>query len=691
MLLTEAIIQDSADRYSACGIARKSKSKALVDGPRNITPVQKRGLYRELLAETTSPVIAARTLERIIAGNDLVGVSYLAIGSRAARSIGRVHLLDDGGRLVGYGTGFLVAPGVLMTNNHVLGSDLEAKHAFIEFDYELDIDGRDRPTVGFALLPDQGRFITNKELDFAIVAVAPRSQDGRRNLSEFGYLPLRPRPGKAFEGEYLTIIQHPGGERKQICVRENKLIKYLDNTIWYQTDTVAGSSGSPVFNGLWEVVALHHSGIPSTDKQGRTLAIDGRVWDASMGEAAMKWIANEGIRISRIVEFLRSNNPRDAIARNVVDAPLLPVHEQRELGANSAGNVASLRDGTIRISVPVPISIQFGSQQNLASSDASPQFDAPLMPNADGSFGIEDVVINQTNYDKRPGYDETFLGKGKLQVPLPVLSKTQRAKAVKLIGGGAGANVLRYYNYSVVMNGERKLAFFSAVNIDGSQRRDTGKREGDKWFIDPRIPEKFQVGEKFYASVKIKEAARVRVFDRGHLVRRLDATWGPTTSEAKRNGDDTFHFTNCSPQHYKFNQGHDLWAGIEDFVLFHAENKDQLATVINGPIFRRDDEARQGVKIPRQYFKIAVFVKNGALAAGGFVLSQTDLLAQDLPDEALKPLDPEEAKAFQFKISKIAALTGLDFGLLTQHDMAMQAFEAAVKLRPLESLSDIAI
>ena len=117
--------------------------------------------------------------------------------------------------------------------------------------------------------------------------------------------------------------------------------------------------------------------------------------------------------------------------------------------------------------MPVPISIQFGSQQNLASPDASPQSDAPLMPNADGSFGIEDVVIDQTNYDKRPGYNETFLGKGKLQVPLPVLSKTQRAKAVKRIGGGTD-NVLHYYNYSVVMNGERKLALLSAVNIDGS-------------------------------------------------------------------------------------------------------------------------------------------------------------------------------------------------------------------------------
>ena len=43
-------------------------------------------------------------------------------------------------------------------------------------------------------------------------------------------------------------------------MRENKLIKYTDHTLWYQTDTVAGSSGSPVFNNSWQVAALHHLG-----------------------------------------------------------------------------------------------------------------------------------------------------------------------------------------------------------------------------------------------------------------------------------------------------------------------------------------------------------------------------------------------------------------------------------------------
>ena len=39
------------------------------------------------------------------------------------------------------------------------------------------------------------------------------------------------------------------------------MVTYVDdNVVQYLTDTMPGSSGSPVFNAAWEVVALHHSG-----------------------------------------------------------------------------------------------------------------------------------------------------------------------------------------------------------------------------------------------------------------------------------------------------------------------------------------------------------------------------------------------------------------------------------------------
>jgi V8-like Glu-specific endopeptidase len=62
-----------------------------------------------------------------------------------------------------------------------------------------------------------------------------------------------------------------------------------------------GSSGSPVFNDQWELVALHHSGVPRRNAAGRVLAVNGRIWKEEMGEDRIDWVANEGIRVSSIV------------------------------------------------------------------------------------------------------------------------------------------------------------------------------------------------------------------------------------------------------------------------------------------------------------------------------------------------------------------------------------------------------
>ena len=67
-------------------------------------------------------------------------------------------------------------------------------------------------------------------------------------------------PGTPKRDDYTVIIQHPGGGPKQIALYHN-VITYADATrVQYLTDTLPGSSGSPVFDTHWQVVALHHSG-----------------------------------------------------------------------------------------------------------------------------------------------------------------------------------------------------------------------------------------------------------------------------------------------------------------------------------------------------------------------------------------------------------------------------------------------
>ncbi|QDU37561.1 Extracellular ribonuclease precursor [Maioricimonas rarisocia] len=249
----------------------------------------------------TREIIDNVTLERILAENDLMPVSYLALGMQKARSVGRIHVKDTSGRRLGFGTGFLVSPTLLLTNNHVLESENDAVGSEVEFDFEVDLAGNVRQTVLFKLAP-QTFFLTDRDLDFTLVAVSPASG---REAREWGWIHMVDEDGLIVTGEYVSIIQHPNGEAKQLALRENEVVDLLDDFAHYRTDTAPGSSGSPVFNDQWELVALHHSGVPERDRDGNILAVDGRKWEPWMGDHRIKWIANEGVSGKKIVDFIK--------------------------------------------------------------------------------------------------------------------------------------------------------------------------------------------------------------------------------------------------------------------------------------------------------------------------------------------------------------------------------------------------
>ncbi|WP_320780319.1 serine protease, partial [Streptomyces sp. CRN 30] len=222
--------------------------------------------------------------ERIIgAANEMRAVNFLTRGVRAARTVARVTIVEDG-RRAGFGTGFLVGERLLLTNNHVLPDAATATGSFAEFDLEADVDGVPKPVDPYDLAPDE-LFVTDPELDYTLVAVAVGS-DGRRPGAAHGRLRLIARQGKIVIGEAVNVIGHPEGRPKEIAVRDNGLVNQLPQFLHYRTDTAPGNSGSPVCNDQWEVVALHHAGVPDPDGTG--------------------WIANEGARVSAILRHLAS-------------------------------------------------------------------------------------------------------------------------------------------------------------------------------------------------------------------------------------------------------------------------------------------------------------------------------------------------------------------------------------------------
>lgn len=178
----------------------------------------------------------------------LLPVGFLELGLQRSRSVARV--VTAGGES---GTGFLVGKNLLITNNHVLPDKETAAGATVEFNYEQSTTGLDKPIDRYKFRPDQG-FLTSpvKVHDWTIVRV-----DGDPN-AKWGSIPLA--TAKVAKEQRVVIIQHPGGGQKQIALTHNIVTFVDDNLVQYLTDTMPGSSGSPVFNESWELVALHHSG-----------------------------------------------------------------------------------------------------------------------------------------------------------------------------------------------------------------------------------------------------------------------------------------------------------------------------------------------------------------------------------------------------------------------------------------------
>lgn len=242
-------------------------------------------------------------LEGIVEQDDSVWLSFFDCGLRAAASVGRVVLATPRQPVRPLGTGSLVTDRLLLTNNHVCPGPDDARGMAVQFDYEYDESGLERTLDQWRLSP-QEFFATDPELDFTLVAVAER--DGAAPGASHGHLPLIAQTGKAVIAEPLNVIHHPGGERKRASIRRNRMVAEDDLFLQYESDTRQGSSGAPVFNDQWEMVALHHGGVPSTDEQGRELTRTGERWTPQMGEGALAYVGNEGARVSRIVRSLRA-------------------------------------------------------------------------------------------------------------------------------------------------------------------------------------------------------------------------------------------------------------------------------------------------------------------------------------------------------------------------------------------------
>lgn len=259
--------------------------------------------------ETSSSVTGE--LERVVGRNDLLAFGWLsgalAVGTSVARLIvpryhgGSPVYFSSGNPKEVFGTGWLIGSQYVMTNYHVINGrtineghateqdlHLQARHTTVQFDYDEDnITG---VPAAVAELVAWNRYGDPPQLDFALLKLT----------EPVDRTPLMLAPGAIGtiddDPVAVNIIQHPGGNAKKLGIRNNLAHKIDDFELSYFTDTQGGSSGSPVCDDRWRVVALHKMWNPLINEnvmfQGQSVA-----WE------------NRGTRIGRIIAELQTNYP----------------------------------------------------------------------------------------------------------------------------------------------------------------------------------------------------------------------------------------------------------------------------------------------------------------------------------------------------------------------------------------------
>ncbi|NEQ85050.1 MAG: trypsin-like peptidase domain-containing protein [Moorea sp. SIO2I5] len=210
-------------------------------------------------------------------------VDFLIKGFTAAKSVARVQVprIINGilHRGYGTGTGWLIAPNLLLTNHHVI----EVRDRREAPATESDLEQQALRTIAWFGYVDRSEKYEeysctelvhfDSELDYALLRLSSDALSGQA-LENWGYLSISSLNTEIAQGSRLNIIQHPQGGPQRVAIRNNFYVDTVSqntslNRISYLTDTEPGSSGSPVFNDNWEVVALHHASVKIQPNQYR--------------------------------------------------------------------------------------------------------------------------------------------------------------------------------------------------------------------------------------------------------------------------------------------------------------------------------------------------------------------------------------------------------------------------------------
>lgn len=268
---------------------RRDLFRPLIEGARAENPANPAlAAFLDSLGLDPVPAAAAPALERIVNERSTFAD---AVGFR--ERLGRIEAwicraeTPDGG-----GTGFLVAPDLVLTNHHVLAPVIEGKvsprDVAFRFDFKATASGATVVTgtpCGLAARDWQvdasppseadarptGADPSPDQLDYALVRLDRKLGEspigGDPGAPPRGWLTVPSAPPAVVAGDPFFVIQHPRGQHLQLALGKVLGFAGAGSRVRHDAPTLHGSSGSPCFDASLALVALHHTGDPDYDPQ----------------------------------------------------------------------------------------------------------------------------------------------------------------------------------------------------------------------------------------------------------------------------------------------------------------------------------------------------------------------------------------------------------------------------------------
>ncbi|MCQ2285433.1 MAG: DNA/RNA non-specific endonuclease [Bacteroidales bacterium] len=190
--------------------------------------------------------------------------------------------------------------------------------------------------------------------------------------------------------------------------------------------------------------------------------------------------------------------------------------------------------------------------------------------------------------------------------------------------------IVKHFAYTLSYNEIHEQADWVAYVLTCSQLSDKVTSRSDNFRVDPKV----KTGSADLADYKGSG------YDRGHLAPAADMAW------SLRAMDESFFFSNMSPQTPSFNRG--IWKHLEELMRTWANFYDTIF-IATGPVLKEglSTIGENRVSIPEYYYKVVLRCSPTDTLGIGFLLPNA---ASQMP-----------LKSFAVSIDSVEKITGIDF------------------------------